>query len=201
MAQQTKGSAVLFIGLLFAAAAAAAQAESVEMIYSIDGGLAPGWRDVSWNGMYDIHYRADMMMGGEGMQQQQQQQNIVQQPLREEKSGTPSNFPSPYGEDMAYYEDSTAYGVTDTMRAIYASPSAYGGLSLHAPMPLNASSVSFYINIVPGGDPSALLHPATVRFRFRFRFRFRLQVAFAYAVLPLPLPRGQRGRLGLLARP
>lgn len=156
MAQQTKGSAVLFIGLLFAAAAAAAQAESVEMIYSIDGGLAPGWRDVSWNGMYDIHYRADMMMGGEGMQQQQQQ-NIVQQPLREEKSGTPSDFPSPYGEDMAYYEDSTAYGVPDTMRAIYASPSAYGGLSLHAPMPLNASSVSFYINIVPGGDPSALL--------------------------------------------
>ena len=35
------------------------------MAYSSDMGLAAGWKDVSWTGIYDMHYRANAMQRSE----------------------------------------------------------------------------------------------------------------------------------------
>ena len=134
--------------------AAAAAAEGTEMIYSMDTGLAPGWTDVSWNGMYDIHYRADMMMPGGGYG------GGAHDALRtstKSGDGHDDDQHHDHGHGAPVAEMYKMEGHGSTMHAIYAAPAAYGGLSLHAPRPLNASSVSFFINIVPGGDPSSLL--------------------------------------------
>ena len=44
---------------VYSARGAAAQKVDV---YSLQGGLVDGWRDVSWNGLYDMHFRAGSTM-------------------------------------------------------------------------------------------------------------------------------------------
>ena len=191
-------------------------------IYTLEGGLESGWRDVSWNGLYDIHYRAHMNEVNSYMEPVPTETETETEPTEyaesdysysegnarmadaypdveynnvdfrdpREASDMYNSNPeaqyeyvdqeSDYGEQDYYqynetnyeymendypyeYEepsrpvDTYPYQMYSELHAIYASPMGFGGLSLHAPSPLNASSISFYINIIPGGDPTTLL--------------------------------------------
>ena len=170
-------AAAVFVAAVYSARGAAAQKVDV---YSLQGGLAHGWRDVSWNGLYDMHFRAGSTMASmfdtEGGGGEEAMYNEEEMMMEDEEMHQHDDDADATTLDDTFTQEKANDAETETtlratrndamdsmeamdgpMLAIYASPFAYGALSLHAPEPLNASSVSFYINIAPGGDPSSLL--------------------------------------------